>query len=100
MLNVILIFICMLFETYHEDRLNVEKMCAHIKFPNRCRVYYCGPQEWGKILKKNFLAKGVPVSSFHHEYFVLRSGIDKELVKKALVVLKYILTWMMRRIPR
>lgn len=87
-------------ETYHEDRLNVEKMCAHIKFPNRCRVYYCGPQEWGKILKKNFLAKGVPVSSFHHEYFVLRSGIDKELVKKALVVLEYILTWMMRRIPR
>lgn len=35
-------------------------------------IWYCGPTAFGEILRKDFLAKGLPLKGFHQELFEMR----------------------------
>ena len=55
-----------------DGRLRAEHVCRGVPEWKEADIWFCGPADFGKSLRKEFTAAGLPPSSFHQELFHLR----------------------------
>ena len=55
-----------------DGRLNAERLCAAVPDWRTADVWFCGPAAFGKALRHDLRAKGLPSRDFHQELFNLR----------------------------
>lgn len=55
-----------------DGRLNAERLCAEVPDWRTADVWFCGPASFGKALRHDLMAKGLPSLDFHQELFNLR----------------------------
>lgn len=55
-----------------DGRLNAERLCAAVPAWRTADVWFCGPVAFGRALRHDLLAKGLPGRDFHQELFNLR----------------------------
>jgi predicted ferric reductase len=55
-----------------EGRLNAEQIMHDVPDWRTADVWFCGPVEFGKTLRKRFLSEGLRAGAFHQELFHLR----------------------------
>ncbi len=55
-----------------DGRLTAERLCSAVPDWRKADVWFCGPAAFGKALRRDLLAKGMPGRDFHQELFNLR----------------------------
>ena len=53
-------------------RLRADHVCRAVPEWKEADIWFCGPVDFGKALRKDFIAAGLPASAFHQELFHLR----------------------------
>ena len=55
-----------------DGRLTAERLCAAVPEWRLADVWFCGPLSFGRDLRRDLLARGLPARDFHQELFNLR----------------------------
>lgn len=55
-----------------DGRLNTEQICKQVPEWKGSTIWFCGPKEFGKALRQDFINKGLSNDSFHYELFDMR----------------------------
>jgi len=55
-----------------EGRLNAEKISEQVPDWENSTIWFCGPKEFGKTLRHDFISKGLTKDNFHYELFDMR----------------------------
>jgi predicted ferric reductase len=55
-----------------DGRLSAERLCAAVPDWAAADLWFCGPLGFGRSLRRDQLAKGLPSADFHQELFNLR----------------------------
>lgn len=55
-----------------DGRLNADRLCAAVPGWRAADVWFCGPAGFGRSLRHDLLARGLPARQFHQELFELR----------------------------
>lgn len=55
-----------------DGRLTVEQICQQVPDWRSASVWFCGPADFGQVLRREFIANGLSPTDFHHELFDMR----------------------------
>lgn len=55
-----------------DGRLNTDKICKQVPEWKNSTIWFCGPKEFGKALRQDFISKGLTNDNFHYELFDMR----------------------------
>lgn len=52
--------------------LNTEQICRQVDDWEKSTIWFCGPKNFGKALRQDFMNKGITNENFHYELFDMR----------------------------
>ncbi len=55
-----------------DGRLNAERICEAVPQWGSADIWFCGPAGFGRDLRRDLMAKGLPSNNFHQELFAMR----------------------------
>ena len=59
-------------ETIRDGRLNAQRICEAVPEWRSADIWFCGPAGFGRDLRRDLMAKGLPSDNFHQELFAMR----------------------------